>query len=121
MIVAGFGFTSAATVDSLVSALSCTDGPAPEVIATLTDKTASLAFKGLAEALCIPVQAVADGLARQQTTLSSSQASLSARGIASVAEACALAAAGPDALLLAPRVVSSDGQATCALAEGHAL
>ncbi|MHA6346914.1 cobalamin biosynthesis protein, partial [Roseivivax sp. CAU 1761] len=36
----------------------------------------------------------------------------------SVAEAAALAAAGPGARLLGPRAVSPDGCATCALAQG---
>ena len=35
------------------------------------------------------------------------------------AEAAALAAAGPGARLLGPRVVSADRMATCALAEGN--
>ncbi len=38
-------------------------------------------------------------------------------GTGSVAEAAALAAAGPGARLVAPRVVSTDGMATAAIAE----
>ncbi len=45
---------------------------------------------------------------------SRSAAALAALGVASVAEACALAAAGPGARLLAPRTASE--AATCALA-----
>jgi cobalt-precorrin 5A hydrolase len=40
------------------------------------------------------------------------------RGVGSVAEAAALAAAGPNARLLGPRAVSACGTATAALAEG---
>jgi cobalt-precorrin 5A hydrolase len=39
------------------------------------------------------------------------------RGVGSVAEAAALAAAGPGARLLGPRAVSACGTATAALAE----
>ena len=35
-----------------------------------------------------------------------------------VAEACALKAAGPGAILLTPRVTSADRLATCAIAKG---
>ena len=55
-----------------------------------------------------------------QATSTQSPASRASRGTGSVAEAAALAAAGPGARLLSPRVISADGRATCALAEGAA-
>jgi cobalt-precorrin 5A hydrolase len=60
----------------------------------------------------IPVEAIA-GI----PTPTQSAASLAAHGTGSVAEAAALAAAGPDARLIARRIVSPDRLATCALAE----
>lgn len=108
MIVAGFGFSSRATVESLKGALAAT-GHTPDKVATLADKAALLAGLGL------PVIAVTGPL---PDTPTQSPASLAARGAGSVAEACALAAAGPGAYLLGPRVVSPDGLATCAIAKG---
>jgi cobalt-precorrin 5A hydrolase len=119
VIVAGFGFRAAATVDSLADALVRT-GSAGRValLATVADKAQAPAFHALATALALPIRAVdAETLARQET-LTRSAASRAARGTGSVAEASALAAAGRGARLMARRVVSGDGMATCALAEG---
>ncbi|WP_298836742.1 cobalamin biosynthesis protein [uncultured Roseobacter sp.] len=119
MIVAGFGFRSTATPESLRAALgACVATARPDAVATAADKARSDAFAGFAADLglrIIPVDP--DTLARQQTSTHSA-ASDAARGTGSVAEAAALAAAGSGARLLAPRVVSQDGMATCALAEG---
>ena len=52
------------------------------------------------------------------TVITQSEASFRRYGTGSVAEATALLAAGKGARLIAPRVVSSDGMATCAIAEG---
>ncbi|WP_417628724.1 cobalamin biosynthesis protein [Pararhodobacter aggregans] len=112
MIVAGFGFSSRATLASLQGALAATGGRA-EALATLADKAPALA--PLAAALNLPLIAVEGALPR---TLTQSGASRAARGTGSVAEACALAAAGPGAYLLGPRAISPDRLATCALAEG---
>ncbi|PTW97531.1 cobalamin biosynthesis protein [Pararhodobacter aggregans] len=112
MIVAGFGFSSRATLDSLQGALAATGG-APDALATLADKASALA--PLALSLNLPLIPVAGPLPE---TLTQSERSREARGTGSVAEACALAAAGPGAYLLGPRAVSPDRLATCALAEG---
>lgn len=108
MIVAGFGFSTRATVDSLQGALAAA-GHQPDAVATLADKAALLAGLGL------PVIAVTGPLPDTPTL---SPASLATRGTGSVAEACALAAAGPGAYLLTTRRVSPDGLATCAIAKG---
>lgn len=115
MIVAGFGFSRRASEASLRSALAAArgGGAAPQALATLADKAPALA--PLAEALDLPLIAVAGPLSDTKTQ---SATSLSARGTGSVAEATALAAAGPGAYLLAPRAVSPDRLATCALAQG---
>ena len=112
MIVAGFGFSTRATTESLSAALAATGGR-PDALATLADKVQAL--RPLAEALRLPLIPVAGPLPE---TATQSAASLAARGTGSVAEATALAAAGPGAYLLAPRAFSPDRLATCALAQG---
>jgi cobalt-precorrin 5A hydrolase len=111
MIVAGFGYRSGATVASLRSALALAQVDAPSVthVATLADKLPLL------EALGLPVIAV-DAVAGIATP-THSVASFAARGSGSVAEAAALAAAGPGARLLVNRQISPDRLATCAIAE----
>ncbi|MBN8294778.1 cobalamin biosynthesis protein [Rhodobacter sp. NTK016B] len=113
MIVAGFGFSTRATLASLQGALAATGGT-PGALATLADKAPALA--PLARKMNLPLIEVSGPL---PDTPTQSPASLSARGTGSVAEACALAAAGPGAYLMAPRAVSPDGLATCALAKGN--
>ncbi len=108
VIVAGFGFSTRATVESLKGALAAT-GHQPDAVATLADKAPLLSALGL------PVIAVSSPL---PLTPTQSPASLAARGTGSVAEACALDAAGPGAYLLTTRRVSPDGLATCAIAKG---
>lgn len=115
MIVAGFGFRRSAGLGSLRAALAAT-GHAGDVdlLATAEGKEAGLLPFG--RALGVPVRAIAhDALAAQKTT-SSSKASRAAYGAGSVAEAAALAAAGPGATLLGARAVSPDRKATCAIA-----
>ena len=120
MIVAGFGFRRNANADSLLSAYDVArDGRDAEVFATLDTKAGDLAFGDVA--LTMGSQRVSVSLAelQAQTTVTKSASSEGAYGTGSVAEAAALAAAGPGSKLLAPRSVSADGMATCALAEGQ--
>ncbi len=118
VIVAGFGFRAGAGLDSLRDALRQTGGR-PDMIATAADKAAAPAFRALARVLDRPVAPVAAACLARQPTLTASAASRRARGTGSVAEAAALAAAGPGARLVGPRAVSADRLATCALAEGQ--
>lgn len=118
MIVAGFGFRSGATADSLRDALAQTGAHLPDALATLDDKATMPAFTALADRLNRPVIPVADTALTHTETLTQSPASQAARNTGSVAEATALIAAGPGARLLAPRVISTDRLATCALAKG---
>jgi cobalt-precorrin 5A hydrolase len=120
VIVAGFGFRAAATSDSLADALARAGG-APTLLATAEDKARTPAFRTFAEALGLPVRGIDPATLAAQTTITQSHASRAARATGSVAEAAALAAAGPGARLLGPRAVSGDGMATCALAEGATL
>lgn len=119
MIVAGFGFQSAATAASLHDALSRAAPDTPvDAIATVHDKAAAESFQQLARDLAVPIIMVSDRALTGQVTFTQSKISAAARGTGSVAEAAARAAAGQAAKLLAPRCKSSDGKATCALATG---
>lgn len=117
MIVAGFGFRGSATQASLADAFARAGGTA-DVFATVSDKARAEAFVALATDAGARVAAISPDILAVQPTLTQSQASQSARATGSVAEAAALVAAGPGARLLAPRAVSTDRMATCALAEG---
>lgn len=124
--IAGFGFRSEATLESLIQALD-----------QLIDQYGSVYKYGLINRLAaarsmlplveelgrlrnIEVIAVADAELSTVTTLTHSTHSLQARGTGSVAEAVALLAAGPNARLVGPRIISADRQATAALALGFA-
>lgn len=118
MSVAGFGFRQSATLDSLRSALAAVDAMGVTALATPTDKAQHPAFHALATALSLPVIAV-DATAMQAVKTHTRSAKVQQkRGTGSVAEACALVAAGPEAQLLHTRVVSDDRLATCAVATG---
>ena len=116
MIVAGFGFRTGADVAALRTALDAAQhGCAPvTTLAAPHDKLALVS--DLAETLGLPVIAVAPDALQIPTTPTQSIASLEARQTGSVAEASALAAAGPGAQLLATRHISPDLMATCAIA-----
>lgn len=88
------------------------------LLATAADKAETDAFRKLAADLGLPVRGIDGTTLSVQRTRTQSPVSLHARGTGSLAEAAALAAAGPGARLLIGRQVSADGMATCALAEG---
>ncbi len=115
MIVAGFGFRSETTLAALQDALAQTEGRNVTHLATLVAKAPLLAQLG--QALGLPVIALPPEMLRGQPVLTQSDRVQALHGTGSVAEAAALAAAGPGARLLGPRVISSDGSATAALAE----
>ncbi|MBP0484896.1 cobalamin biosynthesis protein [Sagittula salina] len=118
MIVAGFGFRSGATVESLNDAYDRARlGREADVLATVDDKLTLVAALG--QSMRRPAVGVAARFLEAQETETVSEAVLQARGVGSVAEAAALAAAGPGARLMCLRVVSEDGRATCALAFGE--
>lgn len=119
LIVAGFGYRSGTTVDSLRQALALAQGALKvTALATIADKRALL--EPLAAALGVPMVAVPGDALAGIATPTRSPASLAAYGCGSVAEASALAAAGPGARLLVPRQISPDRMATCAIAQGCA-
>ena len=121
-LVAGFGFRAAATAESLADALSkaraaagCEEPLAR--VAAPADKAVSPVFTGFAAVISAEIAAVAAADLSAETPTQAPRV-IGKRGVGSVAEAAALAAAGPSAKLLAPRAISDDRAATCALAEG---
>lgn len=117
MIVAGFGFSNRATIDSLRDALDrASQGTRPDALATAKDKAPTLG--ALAAELDLPLHGIAADMLCAQKTPTQSARVLAERETGSVAEAAALAAAGPGARLLTRRVHSTDRMATCSLAQG---
>ncbi len=120
MIVAGFGFRRSVTRDSLEDAfsLACA-GLQPDGVATVEGKAVEDVFVAFAKGHDLAMLAVTPAALAAQQTVTQSDASRAAHGTGSVAEAAALAAAGARAQLLVMRVISTDGRATCALAQGE--
>jgi len=120
MIVAGFGFRGAATADSLRDALARAAGERQvTAFAAPQDKAQAGCLSELAVEMAVGIRAIApDDLSRQHTPTEAPRVR-AARGTGSVAEAAALAAAGTGAKLLAPRSISADRLATCAIAMGE--
>lgn len=118
MRIAGFGFRRAATSESLRGALAAAGGAlAVDGLATAAGKADAACLRELAAQLRVPVHAIAaDALAAIATPTRSARVA-ALYGTGSLAEAAALAAAGPGARLVAPRAVSPDGLATAAIAE----
>ncbi len=113
MVIAGFGCRAEATVESFRSALAAT-GMRPDALAVPADRAGVIA--PFAEGMA--VHTIAADLLKGADTPTRSTVSLAARGVGSVAEAVALAAAGPGARIVVARVISSDRMATCAIAQG---
>lgn len=119
LIVAGFGFRKAARLPSLRAAFALAQQGLPPVSALAAPEDKAPALAALAEALGLPLIAISQRALEAAPTHSRSPASLSARATGSVAEAAALAAAGPGACLITPRHISPDRMATCAIAQGN--
>lgn len=117
MIVAGLGFRKDAGIDSLRDALRAAGGGRVQALATAADKADAAVMQAFAAEMALPVHAIALEHLRNQPTLTQSARVRALYGTGSLAEAAALAAAGPGARLLGPRVTSQDGKATAALAE----
>lgn len=117
MIVAGFGFRTGATLAALQDALTKAGGPEGVThLATVATKAGELQVLG--QALCLPVVALDMEALRGVWTPTRSDRVAALFGTGSLAEAAALAAAGPGARLRGPRAVSEDRMATAAIAEG---
>jgi cobalt-precorrin 5A hydrolase len=117
MIVAGFGFRAGVTLAALQDALSRAGGPSSVThLATVAAKAEGL--RPLGDLLGLPVVALEAEALRGIVTPTTSDRVDAMFGTGSVAEAAALVAAGAGAWLCGPRVVSGDGTATAAIAEG---
>lgn len=114
--VTGIGFRKGASAQSILSAALLAGGR-PDALATPADKVDEPGLVAAAATLGLPVIPVPPETLPQAKTLTHSPRVAAMRGTGSVAEACALLAAGPGARLLARRVVSPCRQATAALAE----
>ncbi|WP_342154038.1 cobalamin biosynthesis protein [Methylorubrum sp. SB2] len=121
-LVAGIGFRHAATVEEIVDLIGRALAEAefaPDAlaaIATAADRAGEDVCRAAAAAFGLkPVAVSPDALAAVDAGVVTRSARIAAsRGVGSVAEAAALAAAGPNARLLLPRIASAG--ATCALA-----
>ena len=116
--IAGFGFRKDTNLDSLLDALMMAGGTNKlTAIATVLAKADAPCMNALAERLALPIHAVsADDLSKVAVE-TISQKSIDMYGTGSVSEAAALLAAGEGAKLIAPRTLSADKRATCAIAE----
>ena len=115
MKVAGLGFRRGASAESLAAALALV-GPA-DALATAEDKVHEPGLQRLANRLGFKVHAISRAALELQGVEGSARV-MAEYGTGSVAEASALAAAGPGARLLIGRRTSPDGMAVAALAEG---
>ena len=115
MRVAGLGFRRGASAESLRAALALV-GKA-DALATAEDKVSEPGFSRLAKELGLFVHAVSRADLAAQGIEGSARV-IAEYGTGSVAEAAALAAAGPGARLISSRRTGPDGMAVVALAEG---
>lgn len=121
MKVAGLGFRAEATVASLHAALAAAGGAdGVTALATSEAKAGAATMRAFAAELGLPVMGVTVADLAAQATLTQSVRVRAKTGAGSLAEAAALAIAGFDAQLLAPRAVSGDHMATAAIAVGVA-
>ncbi|MFN7222622.1 MAG: cobalamin biosynthesis protein [Paracoccaceae bacterium] len=116
MKIAGIGFRTGAPLASLRDALAQVEalGGIADALATPQSKADDPPLRALAAERGLRVFAV-----RVAGILTPTQSArvLALHGTGSVAEAAALAAAGPVAKITVARVVASDAMATCAMAE----
>lgn len=119
--IAGFGFRKDTGLVSLLDALMMAGGATDlTAIATVTAKADAPCMHALAERLGLPIHPVSAKDLPSAKVETVSQKSIAMYGTGSVSEAAALLAAGPGAELIAPRTLSADKRATCAIAEALA-
>lgn len=117
-MVAGIGCRSGVSAEQVESALAAALGPGQSLslIATPTAKGREPGIIAAAAARGVPLVLISqsDLEAANAATLTHSDHSMAAMNVHSVAEAAALAGAGPQSRLLGPRIAV--GPVTCALA-----
>ena len=125
MIVAGLGCRTGATADAVAEAFAAALSrcglarDAIDALATGSDKSREQGILALAQALGLPLIFVAAGEMSRAAggAVTSSPRVIALKGVPSVAETVALAAAGHAARLVAPRVATAT--VTCAIAVGE--
>jgi cobalt-precorrin 5A hydrolase len=119
--VVGIGFRAAADLaslqDALQQVLDAAGGGGIDAVVTEAAKAREKVFREFAQVLGLPGLGITAQDLGQMITPTQSERIQDRFGTGSLAEAAALAAAGPAARLVAQRVVSGDGMATAALAE----
>lgn len=116
MIVAGMGYRSGADVAQLLATLERA-GRMPDALASIAARACG-PLAELAERLGRPLIALAPDRIAGIATPTRSARIEAGYATGSLAEACALAAAGPGARLIVARLTGPCGTATVALAEG---
>ncbi|WP_102224952.1 cobalamin biosynthesis protein [Acidimangrovimonas sediminis] len=117
MRVAGLGFRRGTSAAALGDALARAGGGRLDALATAAEKATAPALRHLAEAMNLPILALPPEALAGVPTATHSPRVVARFGTGSLAEAAALAGAGPGARLIAPRTVSADRTATAAIAE----
>ena len=122
-LVIGLGFRDEADAQSIGEALAAAAAHAAmpgrtTVLAVPEDKVAHPGLRAAAQAAHLPIETVAAGaMAAADARLITRSAQVKKhRGVGSVCEAAALAAAGAGAFLVVARIVSADRRATAAAA-----
>jgi cobalt-precorrin 5A hydrolase len=120
-VVAGIGFRHATAADEILDLVGHALARQPFLlgsVATAADRADEPAIRAVAATLGVPLIGVsAEALIAMDARVVTRSARITAtRGVGSVAEAAALAGAGPGATLILPRIASAG--ATCALALG---
>ena len=120
-VVAGIGFRHATAADEILDLVGHALARQPfllESLATAADRADEPVIRAVAATLGVPLIGVsAEALIAMDARVVTRSARITAtRGVGSVAEAAALAGAGPGATLILPRIASAG--ATCALALG---
>jgi cobalt-precorrin 5A hydrolase len=122
-LVIGLGFRDAASARSIAEVLDVVAAHAAlpgvaSAIAVSEDKAAHPGLRAAALAAQLPIETVAGGAMRaaDARVATRSEQVNKHRGVGSVCEAAALAAAGVGARLLVTRIVSADRRATAAAA-----
>lgn len=114
MIVAGFGCRKGVS-EAQVRAAYDAAGVAASLFATSQAKAAEPGLAAFARTIGLPLLAIPQDALAAAPAVTVSPASLRVAGVPSVAECAALAAAGPGARLIVPRIAV--GPVTCAIAQ----
>ena len=121
MRVMGVGFRAAADIaslqDAMQRALTASGNQSLDAVVTEAAKAREPLFREFVQLLGLPGLGITQSDLEQMITPTQSARIQDKFGTGSLAEAAALVAAGPQARLVACRVVSGDGMATAAIAE----